>query len=69
MLPSSWRNVQAALALRDYARKNATDKMIGHLCTTWSSGGDIARALLDDPKASDSAKQAAQALKAVVQGG
>ncbi|GBC95184.1 hypothetical protein HRbin16_00971 [bacterium HR16] len=66
VLPSSWRNVQAALALRDYARKNATEKMIGHLCTTWSSGSDIARALLDVPKASDSAKQAVQALKAVI---
>lgn len=68
VLPSSWRNVQAALALRDYARKNATEKMIGHLCTTWSSGGDTARALLNDPKASDSAKQAAQALREVMKG-
>ncbi|MDW8289934.1 MAG: family 20 glycosylhydrolase [Armatimonadota bacterium] len=68
VLPSSWRNVQAALALRDYARKNATEKMLGHLCTTWSSGGDTARALLDDPKASDSAKQAVQALKEVMKG-
>ncbi len=67
VLPSSWRNVQAALALRNYACKNATDKMIGHLCTTWSSGSDIARALLDSPQASDSAKQAVQALKAVME--
>lgn len=65
VLPASWRNVQAALSLRDYARKNATEKMIGHLCTTWSGGGDIARALLDDHKASDSAKGAVQALQAV----
>ncbi|MEJ5253125.1 MAG: family 20 glycosylhydrolase [Chthonomonadetes bacterium] len=67
VLPSSWRNVQAALALRNYARKNATEKMIGHLCTTWSSGSDIARALLDSPQASEGAKQAVQALKAVMQ--
>jgi hypothetical protein len=69
VLPSSWRHVQAALALRDYARKNATEKMIGHLCTTWSSGSDTARALLNDPKASDSAKQAVQALREVMQEG
>ncbi|MGQ9487357.1 MAG: family 20 glycosylhydrolase [Armatimonadota bacterium] len=68
VLPSSWRNVQAALALRNYARRNATEKMVGHLCTTWSSGSDIARALLDDPQASDSAKQAVQAMKAVFKG-
>ncbi len=66
VLPSSWRNVQAALALRDYARKNATDKMIGHLATTWSGGSDIARALLDDPKATDGARQAVQALRTVL---
>lgn len=66
VLPSSWRNVQAALALRHYARRNATEKLLGHLCTTWSSGGDTARALLDDPKASDSAKQAVRALREVM---
>lgn len=65
VLPSSWRNVQAALALRNYARRNATEKLVGHLCTTWSNGSDIARALLDDPRASDSAKQAVQAMRTV----
>lgn len=63
VLPSSWRNVQAALALRNYARQTATDKMLGHLATTWSSGSEVSRALLDDPNAPDDAKQAAQALK------
>lgn len=66
VLPSSWRNVQAALALRNYARKTATDKMIGHLATTWSGGSQIARALLDDPKAQAGAKQAVEALKTVL---
>lgn len=68
VLPSSWRNVQAAHALRHYARRNATEKMVGHLCTTWSNGSDISRALLDDPKASGGAKQAVQAMKAVFKG-
>lgn len=66
VLPSSWRNVQSALALRRYALKTATEKMIGHLGTTWSGGSDTARALLDAPQASESAKQAVQALKAVL---
>lgn len=66
VLPSSWRNVQAALALREYALKTATDKMLGHLFTTWSSGSDTVRALMGNAKASNNAKQAVEAMKTVI---
>ncbi len=67
VLPSSWKDVKAALALRDYAARHATEKMLGHLCTTWVNGADIARALLGEEGASETARQAAQALKACLQ--
>lgn len=33
--PSSWKAVGASLALMKCAQQEATEKMIGHLCTTW----------------------------------
>ena len=33
--PSSWKDKEPALALLKDARKKATERMIGHLCTTW----------------------------------
>jgi hypothetical protein len=64
--PSSWRNVQAAEALLECAHKDATDRMIGHLCTTWVGAEDLSRALLGEkePKPSENAVQAAAALRA-----
>jgi hypothetical protein len=47
--PSSWNDEQASLALMDAAQQGATDKMIGHLCTTWSAAAGICRALLNQP--------------------
>jgi hypothetical protein len=44
--PASWRNVKGAEALIECARRNATDRMIGHLFTTWSGSEQVARALL-----------------------
>ena len=37
VLPSSWRNKDAALAMLREARAKATPRMIGHICTTWTS--------------------------------
>lgn len=64
VLPSSWKDVKAALAFLEYAQRHATEKLLGHLCTTWVNGADFALALLDEDKASETARQAAQALKA-----
>ncbi len=61
--PSSWRNPKAALALRDFARAHATVKMVGHLCTTWTGGEQLSRALLGE--AGDSAKQANQIVETI----
>jgi hypothetical protein len=36
VLPSSWRNVDAAKALIEYSNKKDSPKMLGHLFTTWS---------------------------------
>ncbi len=46
--PSSWHNPKAAEALMACAKRNATERMIGHLCTTWLPAGDVAAALLNE---------------------
>lgn len=48
VLPASWRFPWASEALYDYAAETATDKMLGHLCTTWYDAGDCARVLLGE---------------------
>jgi hypothetical protein len=48
MLPSTWRNKDAALAMLHEARKTATPRMIGHLCTTWVGTDGFCRALLGE---------------------
>jgi hypothetical protein len=65
--PSSWKNREAALALRNYAARNATDKLMGHLCTVWGASSSFAQALLDQPGAAGNAEQAAAALRAVLE--
>jgi len=47
MLPSTWRNKEAALAMLREARAAATPRMLGHLCTTWVGAEGFCRALLD----------------------
>jgi len=64
--PSSWRDKEAAAALLEFSRKDATPKMLGHLCTTWVGAGDFSRALLadqDKSKLDPSVLQAADALR------
>jgi hypothetical protein len=51
VLPSTWHNKEAALAMLREARAGATPRMIGHLCTTWGGSRDICRALLDEQPA------------------
>lgn len=64
VVPASWRNVKAALALRDYARRHATEKLLGHMVTTWVDGAEFARALLGEEPTSETAQQVVAALKA-----
>jgi hypothetical protein len=48
VLPSTWHNKEAALAMLSEARRGATERMIGHICTTWISAQQVCRAALDD---------------------
>ena len=65
--PSSWKDEKAALALLRYARAHRTERLLGHLCTTWVRSHEVARALLgegDPAVLSESAVQAAGSLRA-----
>ena len=53
MLPSTWHNKDAALAMLREARATATPRMIGHLCTTWVGAQGFCRALLDERPAQE----------------
>jgi hypothetical protein len=53
VLPSTWHNKDAALAMLREAREKATPRMIGHLCTTWSGTQAICNALLDGTPAEE----------------
>jgi len=65
VLPSSWRNRDAALALLDYARAQNRGKVVGHLCTTWVGADQIARVLLGEGEtAGEQPRQVVDALKA-----
>jgi hypothetical protein len=65
VLPSSWRNRDAALALLDYARAQNHGRVVGHLCTTWVGADQIARVLLDEGEsAGEQPRQVVEALKA-----
>jgi hypothetical protein len=35
--PAGWKSEPATVALRDYAKGHADEKVLGHLCTTWGS--------------------------------
>jgi hypothetical protein len=61
MLPSTWRNKDAALAMLREAHATATPRMLGHLCTTWMGAEGVCRALLgmlqpEEPKPKADAK-------------
>jgi len=65
--PASWKNRAAALALRNYAARHATDRLLGHLGTVWGASSTFARALLGEPGVAEDARLAAEALRAVLQ--
>jgi hypothetical protein len=48
VVPSTWWNKDAALAMLREARAKGTERMIGHLCTTWIGAEGFCRAVLDD---------------------
>ena len=58
MLPSSWRNKDAALAMLREAKTKATPRLLGHLCTTWVGAPGFCRALLDEQPAVKTAPKA-----------
>jgi len=51
VLPSTWRDKDAALAMLADARRGATERMIGHVCTTWTPAQEVCRALLEEAPA------------------
>lgn len=53
ILPSTWWNQDAALAMLREARAKGTERMIGHVCTTWTGSEAVCRALLDDQPPSE----------------
>lgn len=52
VLPSSWRDTDAALALLRYSRRHGTERMLGHMCTTWYPAHNVAKVLLGEADAS-----------------
>jgi hypothetical protein len=41
VLPASWKDVDAALALIDFARAQRHPRLLGHMVTTWSKKDDL----------------------------
>jgi hypothetical protein len=41
VLPASWQDVDAAVALIQYSKAQANPRMIGHMFTRWSEPGDL----------------------------
>lgn len=68
--PAGWNNVEATQALIANARRDATERMLGHLCTTWVlEPGGFARALLgqqDPDRVTPRATQSAAAFRAAM---
>jgi Glycosyl hydrolase family 20, catalytic domain len=51
--PCPWRNPKAAQLFLDAAKQNATDRMLGVLCTGWDTGGGgslLAKVLFNEAK-------------------
>jgi hypothetical protein len=63
--PSSWKSSAATLALMTAAQNEKTDKMIGHLCTTWCGvGAFYDAAIADEVDAKNDTQRAVKAFKA-----
>jgi rubredoxin len=61
VVPSTWRNPEAGVALIRCARKDATEKMLGILFTGWSAGGNGEHLLAGLKAPGDSRGEAAPA--------
>jgi hypothetical protein len=65
--PSSWKDLEPSLALVRDARRYQSPLMIGHLNTTWLSGPELYRAILqegDPAEWGEMARQVAESLRA-----
>ncbi len=71
MLPSTWKTPDAAVALIQCARKDATGRMLGILFTGWSAGGNGEKlmAALRDGQSTASDKDAARQVAATIKAG
>ncbi len=71
VLPSPWKNPEAAVDLIRCARKDATEKMQGILFTGWSAGGNGERlmAALQGGKSDGDSKGAGRQIAAAIQAG
>jgi hypothetical protein len=47
-MPATWRDSRSTRSFMEFARATATDKMVGHMFTTWVGPQDILPALLDE---------------------
>ncbi len=56
--PASFNDTRAAISLLYYAQRQDSDRMLGHLCTTWSPDKDPPRALLEDQDPKTISKEA-----------
>ncbi|MCS7264142.1 MAG: family 20 glycosylhydrolase [Armatimonadetes bacterium] len=63
---ASWKDDGAAIAFLNYSCKVATEKWLGHMCTTWVDGSDFAKSILGMQGASETAYQASNALRACI---
>lgn len=65
--PTSWRAPSAALALWECAHKDATDRMLGHLCSSWCGTAPFCQAVLGEnvENLSRNAQRAAETFHAV----
>lgn len=62
--PSSWKDADAARALLEYSRSHATERMIGHLCTTWY-GPDVPPAILGEAGGAELNPEAVKAAETI----
>ena len=63
--PAGWQSVNATKALIRCARSDATDRMLGHLFTTWIGSDLIARLLLDEPGPAKPSRQTRRIVEAM----
>lgn len=69
VLPTSWKDEKAAVALLQYSFQNESDLMLGHLCTTWYNAGQVSRVILGELSKGEVAEgpwQAAQTVKVIL---